>query len=266
MIELRGVTKRYGERAAVDALSLSVSRGECMVLLGGSGSGKTTTLKTVNRLVEPDAGSVRVNGADVRAVPPHVLRRGIGYAFQQVGLFPHLTVGENVGVTLELLGWDASRVRARVDELLDLVELPPEQFRARAPSQLSGGQQQRVGLARALAARSEVVLLDEPFGALDPPTRDRLQQWFQRVRRELGLTVLFVTHDMAEALLLADRIAVLREGRLVQLGPPHELLRAPADAYVAELLAAPRRQAEAVEALLRGAGDAGARPDGRTRA
>ena len=253
MIELRGVTKRFGGRAAVDGLSLTVPRGECLVLLGGSGSGKTTTLKTINRLVEPDDGSVFVNGADVRELPAHVLRRGIGYAFQQVGLFPHLRVGENVGVTLELLGWDAARVHARVDELLALVELPPGEFRERRPQELSGGQQQRVGLARALAARSEILLLDEPFGALDPATRDRLQQWFQRVRRDLGLTVVFVTHDMAEALLLGDRIAVLREGRLVQLGAPRELLLRPADAYVAELLAAPRRQAEVVDALLAGA-------------
>jgi osmoprotectant transport system ATP-binding protein len=251
VIELRGVWKRFGAHAAVDGLSLAVPRGECLVLLGGSGSGKTTTLKMVNRLVEPDAGQVLVNGADVRAQAPHELRRGIGYAFQQVGLFPHLRVGENVGVTLELLGWDAARVRARVDELLTLVELPPADFRERRPEALSGGQQQRVGLARALAARSEILLLDEPFGALDPATRDRLQQWFQRVRRELGLTVVFVTHDMAEALLLGDRIAVLRAGRLVQLGPPRELLLRPADPYVAELLAAPRRQAAAVDALLR---------------
>lgn len=255
MIELRGVSKRFGAHAAVDGLSLAVPRGECLVLLGGSGCGKTTTLKMVNRLVEPDEGQVLVDGVDVRAKAPHELRRGIGYAFQQVGLFPHLRVGENVGVTLELLGWDASRVRARVDELLALVELPPDDFRERRPEALSGGQQQRVGLARALAARSEILLLDEPFGALDPVTRDRLQQWFQRVRRELGLTVVFVTHDMAEALLLGDRIAVLRAGRLVQVGAPRELLRRPADAYVAELMAAPRRQAAAVDALL---GDDGA--------
>jgi osmoprotectant transport system ATP-binding protein len=252
VIELRGVSKRFGARAAVDGLSLAVPRGECLVLVGGSGSGKTTTLKMVNRLVEPDAGQVLVDGVDVRARAPHELRRGIGYAFQQVGLFPHLRVGENVGVTLELLGWDAARVRARVDELLTLVELPPAEFRERRPEELSGGQRQRVGLARALAPRSEILLLDEPFGALDPPTRDRLQQWFLRVRRELGLTVVFVTHDMAEALLLGDRIAVLRAGRLVQLGAPRELLLHPADASVAELLAAPRRQAAAVDALLAG--------------
>jgi osmoprotectant transport system ATP-binding protein len=251
-IELQQATKRYGERIAVDAVSLRVERGECLVLLGGSGSGKTTTLKLVNRLIEPSSGRVLVEGADVRAAPPHLLRRRIGYGFQQVGLFPHLTVAENVGVTPELLGWDAARIRARVDTLLEQVELPPAEFRGRWPHELSGGQQQRVGLARALAGGARILLLDEPFGALDPVTRDRLQQSFQRIRRELDVSVVFVTHDMTEALLLGDRIAVLRAGRLVQLGPPAELLRKPADDYVAELMAAPRRQTESVEALLRG--------------
>jgi osmoprotectant transport system ATP-binding protein len=256
-IELQEVSKRYGERIAVDRVSLRVAAGECVVLLGGSGSGKTTCLKLVNRLVEPSTGRVLVEGADVHEGPAHALRRRIGYGFQQVGLFPHLTVGENVGVTPELLGWSPERVRARVDELLALVELPPAEFRDRRPEALSGGQQQRVGLARALAGGARLLLLDEPFGALDPLTRDRLQQWFQRIRRELALTVVFVTHDMSEALLLGDRIAVLRDGRLVQLGPPTELLRRPADDYVAELMAAPRRQAQAVEALL---GDGGSGP------
>ncbi len=255
-IELLEVSKRYGPRLALDRLSLRVARGECLVLLGGSGSGKTTCLKLVNRLIEPSGGRVLVEGADVREGPAHALRRRIGYGFQQVGLFPHLTVGENVAVTPELLGWSRDRVAARVDELLALVELPPAEFRERRPDALSGGQQQRVGLARALAGGARLLLLDEPFGALDPLTRDRLQQWFQRIRRELDLSVVFVTHDMSEALLLGDRIAVLREGRLVQLGAPTDLLRRPADAYVAELMAAPRRQAEAVDALLAGPGSA----------
>jgi osmoprotectant transport system ATP-binding protein len=250
-IELQAVSKRYGERLAVDALSLRVEAGECLVLLGGSGSGKTTTLKMVNRLIEPSAGRVLVEGRDAAAIPPHQLRRQIGYGFQQVGLFPHLTVAENVGVTPELLGWQRERIRARVDELLELVELPPQEFRDRWPRELSGGQQQRVGLARALAGGARILLLDEPFGALDPATRDRLQQSFGAIRSGLALSVVFVTHDMAEALLLGDRIGVLREGRLVQLGTPAELLRRPADAYVAELLSAPRRQTEALEALLR---------------
>jgi osmoprotectant transport system ATP-binding protein len=178
------------------------------------------------------------------------LRRGIGYAFQQVGLFPHLSVAENIGITPELLGWDRARIDARVDALLELVELAPAEYRARAPAELSGGQQQRVGLARALAAEPEALLLDEPFGALDPLTRDRVQQSFLRIRRELGPTVLFVSHDMTEALLLADRIAVMDRGRLVQVGTPQELLARPADARVSELLATPRRQTQAVERLL----------------
>jgi osmoprotectant transport system ATP-binding protein len=250
-IELRELSKRYGERLAVDRLSLRVERGECLVLLGGSGSGKTTTLKLVNRLVEPSSGQVFVEGVDAGSLPPHELRRRIGYAFQQVGLFPHMSVAENVGVTPELLGWDAARVRARVDELLELVELAPAEFRGRRPDELSGGQQQRVGLARALAGGAGLLLLDEPFGALDPVTRDRLQQSFQRIRRELAPSIVFVTHDMTEALLLGDRVAVLRAGRLVQLGAPADLLLRPADAGVADLMATPRRQAEAVDALLR---------------
>jgi osmoprotectant transport system ATP-binding protein len=237
-------------------VSFRVALGECLVLLGGSGSGKTTTLKMLNRLVEPTAGHVRLGGVDTRELEPHVLRRRVGYAFQQIGLFPHLSVAENVGVTPALLGWDGARIDARVDELLAMVELEPEVFRTRPPAELSGGQQQRVGLARALAAEPEVLLLDEPFGALDPITRDRLQQSFQRIRARLGVTVVFVTHDMTEALLLGDRIGVMNEGKLVQIGSPRELLRAPADAYVAELMSTPKRQTEALEALLGEAGDA----------
>jgi osmoprotectant transport system ATP-binding protein len=250
VIELRGLTKRYGALAAVEDLSLRVGRGELLVLLGGSGSGKTTTLKMINRLIEPSSGSVSIGGRDTRELEPHALRRRIGYCFQQVGLFPHLSVAENVAITPSLLGWSAARIERRVDELLALLELEPARFRARRPAELSGGQQQRVGLARALAAGPELVLLDEPFGALDPLTRDRLQGSFQAIRRELGLTAVFVTHDMVEALRLGDRIAVLRAGRLVQAGTPRELLLRPADGGVAELMATPRRQAELVERLL----------------
>jgi osmoprotectant transport system ATP-binding protein len=250
VIELQRLCKRYGAIAVVEDLSLTVARGELLVLLGGSGSGKTTTLKMVNRLIEPDAGCVRIDGRDTRELAPHVLRRGIGYCFQQVGLFPHLSVARNVAITPQLLGWSAPRVAARVDELLRLVELEPSGFRERRPSQLSGGEQQRVGLARALAAEPEVVLLDEPFGALDPLTRDRLQRWFHELRRRLGFTSIFVTHDMVEALVLGDRIAVLEQGRLAQVGTPAELLGAPANASVAELMATPRRQAAIVERLL----------------
>ena len=250
MIELQHLTKQYGERVAVRDLSLTVAEGELLVLLGGSGSGKTTTLKMINRLIEPSAGSVLVDGRDVAELASHDLRRRIGYAFQQVGLFPHMTVGENVGVTPALLGWTEDTIRRRVDELLALVELDPDQTRDRRPDQLSGGQQQRVGVARALAARPRLMLLDEPFGALDPLTRHRLQESFVRIRRELGLTAVFVTHDMVEALVLGDRIAVLQAGHLVQIGTPRTLMREPTNDYVRQLLDTPRRDARLVESLL----------------
>jgi osmoprotectant transport system ATP-binding protein len=250
MIELERVCKRYGDVVAVDELSLRVAEGELLVLLGGSGCGKTTTLKMVNRLIEPSSGRIAIAGRDTSEVSGPELRRRIGYCFQQVGLFPHLSVAANVGVTPELLGWEAGRVRQRVDELLELVELPAARYRERMPAELSGGQQQRVGLARALAAEPELLLMDEPFAALDPLTRDLLQGRFQEIRRRLGITTLFVTHDVAEALRLGDRIAVLEAGRLVQLGTPRALLQAPADRVVARLLETPRRQAEQLEALL----------------
>jgi osmoprotectant transport system ATP-binding protein len=252
VIELRDLVKRFGETLAVDGVTLEVERGECVFLIGASGCGKTTTLKMVNRLVEPSAGSVRLDGRDTRALEPWALRRRIGYVFQRIGLFPHMTVAGNVAVTPELLGWEPERIRRRVAGLLELVELPPGEFANRWPRELSGGQQQRVGLARALAAEPEALLLDEPFGALDPGTRDRLQRWFATTRRELGLTCIFVTHDMVEALLLADRIAVMDAGEVVQVGTPRALLARPADDRVRTLLSTPRRQTEAVEALLRG--------------
>jgi len=250
MIETTHLTKRYGDAAVVADLSLKVEDGELLVLLGGSGSGKTTTLKMVNRLIEPTSGHVTIDGQDASAVDPHELRRRIGYVFQKVGLFPHMTVADNVGVTLTLLGWDQPRIDARVDELLELVELSPDAVRRRRPDELSGGQQQRVGVARALAASPRLMLLDEPFGALDPLTRDRLQQSFMRIRRQLALTAIFVTHDMVEALLVGDRIAVMNEGRLVQIGTPRQLLRQPADDYVRQLMETPTRQARVVDTLL----------------
>jgi osmoprotectant transport system ATP-binding protein len=252
LIQLRQLRKTYGDTVAVANLDLEVGAGELLVMLGPSGCGKTTTLKMVNRLIEPSSGSVHIAGEDTRSLAGHELRRHIGYGFQQVGLFPHMNVAENVGVTPQLLGWDPARVSARVDELLELVELDPSVFRDRAPAELSGGEQQRVGIARALAARPRVLLLDEPFGALDPMTRDRLQQALQVIRRQLELTVMFVTHDMVEALLLGDRIAVLRAGSLVQVGTPAELLTSPADEGVAELMATPTRQARVVDELLAG--------------
>ena len=245
MIEVEHLTRRYGGALAVDGVSFRVERGEILALVGASGSGKTTTLKMINRLVEPDAGRVLLDGRDTTALEPHVLRRSIGYVFQGVGLFPHMSVAENVAVPLRLAGWGRERIEHRVGELLRLVELDPE-LASRAPATLSGGQQQRVGVARALAASGGVLLLDEPFGALDALTRDRIQHTFDALRRRLGLTGVFVTHDVAEALVLADRIGVMRAGRLVQVGTPGELARRPVDEDVARLLDTPRRQARLV--------------------
>lgn len=254
-IELREVTHRYGTATVVDRVSLSVEHGELLVLVGGSGSGKTTTLKTINRLVEPMSGAVLLEGQDVRALPAPDLRRRIGYCFQQLGLFVHMTVAENIGITPRLLGWEPARIAARVNTLLEVVALDPPTFRGRMPHELSGGQQQRVAVARALGAEPRVLLMDEPFGALDPLTRDALQVELVRIRRALGFTCVFVTHDMTEALLLGDRIAVMSAGRLVQVGTPAELIAAPSDEVVARLLETPRRHARRVQALL-GAGHA----------
>ncbi len=213
--------------------------------MGGSGSGKTTTLKMINRLVEPDSGRVAVEGRDARSLAPHELRRSIGYVFQGVGLFPHLSVAENLAVPLRLGGWSRERIRARVPQLLELVELEAS-LASRRPDALSGGEQQRVGVARALAAEPRVMLLDEPFAALDPLTRDRLQQSFDALRRRLALTAVFVTHDVAEAIALADRIGVMRAGRLLQIGTARELLARPVDEEVRRLVETPRRQAQLV--------------------
>jgi osmoprotectant transport system ATP-binding protein len=254
MIRLDEVGKSYdgGAHWVVRDVSFHVREGELLVLLGGSGCGKTTTLKMINRLTEPSAGRVFVAGRDVRDADPVTLRRTIGYVFQGIGLFPHLSVAENVAVVPRLLKWQPNRIKQRSLELLDLVGLPPAQYAARLPRQLSGGQQQRVGFARALAAEPRVLLLDEPFGALDPVTRDELRDEFLRLRRRLGLTAVMVTHDMTEALLLADRVAVMNAGRLLRVGTPRELLADPGDPFVAALLASPRRQADRLEALVAG--------------
>jgi osmoprotectant transport system ATP-binding protein len=251
-IELSGVEKRYGGLAALAGVSLSVAAGEFTALVGGSGSGKTTLLKTINRLVMPDAGSVRVLGEDVAAAEPPVLRRKIGYVFQEVGLFPHLTVAENIAITPRLLGWDKKRIDARVANLLGLVDLPLE-IAARPPTALSGGQRQRIGVARALAAEPKLMLMDEPFGALDPLTRDALGSDYRALHDRLGLTTVMVTHDMAEAVLLADRIVVLRNGKIVADGAPAALLAQTQDTGVRALLEAPKRQAERLRAKLDGA-------------
>lgn len=252
MIEIEHVGKRFGDVIAVDDVTFSVAKGELLVLLGGSGSGKSTLLRMVNRLIEPSSGRIRVGGREVTSIPAPALRRTIGYCFQRIGLFPHLTIAANVGVTPELLGWRRERIEARIDEVLRLVELEPARFRDRFAHELSGGEQQRVGVARALAAAPSVILLDEPFGALDPLTRESVQRAFDRLRRELSLTAVFVTHDVLEAFLLADRIAVVDRGHLLQIGAPHDLLAAPADSIVERMLDAPRRQAREVERVLRG--------------
>jgi osmoprotectant transport system ATP-binding protein len=254
MIALENVSKSYdgGRTFSVRQVSLTVPAGNLLALVGGSGSGKTSTLKMINRLVEPTAGRVEVNGRDVRTADPVELRRGIGYVFQGVGLFPHMTAAENVAVVPRLLGWPPAKIAARVDELLEMVHLPPAEYRHRLPRHLSGGQQQRVGFARALAAGSRVMLLDEPFGALDPVTRDEIRDDFLALRRRLGLTAVMVTHDTAEALLSADRVAVMNGGRVVRVGTPGELLADPGDPFVAALVAGPKRQAERLESLAAG--------------
>jgi osmoprotectant transport system ATP-binding protein len=252
-IELSQIEKRYGTLSALSDVSLSIAPGEFTALVGGSGSGKTTLLKTINRLVVPDAGTVRVLGQDVAAAAPSLLRRRIGYVFQEVGLFPHLSVAENIAITPKLLGWDAKRIAGRVANLLGLVDLPLE-VATRPPAALSGGQRQRVGVARALAAEPKLMLMDEPFGALDPLTRDALGRDYRALHDKLGLTTVMVTHDMAEAVLLADRIVVLRDGGIVADGQPAELLANTADEGVRALLEAPKRQAERLRARLAGEG------------
>jgi osmoprotectant transport system ATP-binding protein len=241
-----------GATFAIRHIDLTAERGTFLALVGGSGAGKSTLLKTINRLIEPDEGQVRLDGRAANDRPAAELRRGIGYVFQGVGLFPHMSVGENIAVTPGLLGWARDETLARVGELLDLVGLPSD-YAARAPGALSGGQQQRVGIARALAARPPIMLMDEPFGALDPLTRASLGEAYRSLHDHLGLTTVMVTHDIHEAILLADRMAVMKDGRLLAVGEPAALL-ASADPDVAALLAAPRRQAERVAARLEGRG------------
>lgn len=232
VIRVRNLSKHYGTQAVVQDVSFELSAGETLVLLGPSGCGKTTLLKTLNRLIEPDAGTVEVQGQDVRHQRPEVLRRGIGYVIQQVGLLPHLTVAENVAVVPKLLGRPAAETAARTEELLTRLHLPPARYAGQYPRQLSGGQQQRVGLARALAANPPIVLLDEPFGALDPITRAGIRREFRELEELRLKTVVLVTHDVQEAFELADRIMLLNAGQVQQLGTPRELLFRPANDFV----------------------------------
>lgn len=249
MIGYAHVTKSFGPLTAVDGVSLDVAEGEFVAVVGRSGSGKTTLLRLANRLIEADSGTITVEGVDVQSTDPVALRRRIGYVFQSGGLFPHLSVADNIGITPKLLGVPAADIAMRVDELLELVQLDLNAHRDRRPEALSGGQRQRVGVARALAARPRILLMDEPFGALDPLTRDALGEDFRDLHRKLGLTTVMITHDMTEAILLADRIAVMRGGRLLAEGTPADLSGS-SDAYVLELLRTPRRQVERLNALL----------------
>jgi osmoprotectant transport system ATP-binding protein len=257
VISLSQVSRTYPGAAApaVVSVDLEIPRGELLALVGRSGSGKTTTLKMINRLQEASAGRIMVDQRDVAATDPVALRRHIGYVFQGIGLFPHMDVAANVAVVPRLLGWPEDEITARVNELLELVHLPPGEFAARHPRELSGGQQQRVGLARALAGRPHILLLDEPFGSLDPLTRDELQRELRTLHDQMKLTTVLVTHDMAEALLLADRIAVMEAGRLLQVGPPAEILNHPAHATVRRLISTPRRQGRRIDHLLQNAPD-----------
>lgn len=235
MITLDSLRKKFGNSGtilAVDGLSLTINTGEICVLIGPSGCGKTTTMRMINRMEEPDAGRIEVGGRDVMQLDPVELRRSIGYVIQQVGLFPHMTIGENVATVPKMLGWDAARTAKRVDELLALVHMEPSQYRHRYPRELSGGQKQRIGVARALAADPPVMLMDEPFGAIDPITRASLQTEFLRILRELGKTIVFVTHDIDEAIRMGTRIAILKAGKVVQYDTPERILAQPADAFV----------------------------------
>jgi osmoprotectant transport system ATP-binding protein len=250
LIELDDVSKSFdgGQSFALRDVSLAVEAKTFIALVGASGSGKTTAMKLINRLIEPDRGEVRLDGVAVKTLDAPLLRRRIGYVFQGVGLFPHMTIGENIGITPQLLGWPRAEIDARVAELLDLVELP-QSFATRLPHALSGGQRQRAGVARAIAARPHVVLMDEPFGALDPITRDSLGTAYRTIHERLGVTTIMVTHDVQEAVLLADRIVVMGGGRILADGAPGELLAGDTVPEVADLMAMPRRQAERINAL-----------------
>lgn len=243
-IELENLTKRYPgtPRPAVDNVTIDIKAGELVVFVGPSGCGKSTTLKMINRLIEPTGGRIRINGEDVTDIDPVQLRRKVGYAIQSAGLFPHMTVAQNIALVPTMIGWGKGRIKDRVEELLDLVGLDPGEFQGRYPRGLSGGQQQRVGMARALAADPPVLLMDEPFGAVDPITRDHLQDELIRLQHELRKTIVLVTHDFDEAIKLGDRIAVLSErSHIAQFDTPEAVLTHPADDFVSGFVGAGRR-------------------------
>lgn len=235
MIQVTNLSKSFNEFKAVKGISFTVEKGEKLILLGTSGSGKTTTLKMINRIVQKDEGEIFINGKNTDDLDHHELRRGIGYVIQNVGLFPHYTIQQNIGVVPTILGWDKNKINKRVDELLLLVGLEKE-LKSRKPSELSGGQQQRVGIARALAADPELVLLDEPFGALDPITRKEIQDEFQTLESVLDKTMIMVTHDVKEACILGDRICLMDNGEIQQIGTPKELVFHPANDFVASFI------------------------------
>jgi osmoprotectant transport system ATP-binding protein len=250
-IEIDTVCKSFdgGASFAVADATIGFDAGTFTAIVGASGSGKTTTLKFINRLVEPDSGEVRIEGVRVGTIDAARLRRSVGYVFQGIGLFPHMRVGENIGITPQLLGWARPEIAARVEELLDLVRLP-RGFASRFPDALSGGQAQRVSVARAIAARPRIVLMDEPFGALDPVTRDALGAAYRQLHEQLGLTTVMVTHDVQEAVLLADQIVVMRAGRILAHDTPRALMAHATDPEVAALMAMPKRQAERIAAIM----------------
>ena len=252
IIRFEDVTKAHGGRNVLHRVSLGIRQGEFLAVIGPSGAGKTTLLRLINRLADASQGVVRVEGQDVRAVDPIALRRRIGYVFQGIGLFPHMTVAENIGITPSLLGWDSRRIAARVEQLIALVRLDPAAHRDRLPHQLSGGERQRVGVARAIAAEPHIVLMDEPFGALDPITRDALGRDYRQLHDALGVTTVMITHDALEAVLLADRIVVVRDGRVIADGTPRALMLEERSDYVGDLLQMPRQQAERLQALMDG--------------
>jgi osmoprotectant transport system ATP-binding protein len=252
LIEVRDLTKVYpGGVGAVDRVDLDVEEGETLVLIGTSGSGKTTLMKMINRLIEPTSGRVRIRGSDVGTINPIALRREIGYVIQKIGLFPHMTIEENISVVPRLKGWPRDRQREQARQLLSMVGLEPDEFLRRYPGELSGGQQQRIGVARALAGEPPIILMDEPFGALDPITREQLQEEFRQLKERIEKTIIFVTHDIFEAVNLADRMAIMDSGRILQVDAPERVLARPADEFVARFLGKHRFQLEMTTVLVK---------------